>query len=307
MKQKTIIITGGSGYVGEELIFQLLKKGYKVANIDKKKPTVNNKATFYKHNLLNPTGLAKLLKNGDICIHLAAEVGGVSFANKYPAKIISNNSLIDINIINAAKNAGIKKIIYISTSIVYEKSNNFPLKENQTDSLPSPDLSYGFEKLFGENLCKAAEREYGLKFSICRLFNVYGIGSNGIGDPNGHVIPDLITKVKKSKEKIELWGGKGITRSFTHVSDIASGIIAVMESKKAENQIFNIGNSKEYSLEEIIKILWKLMKKKGVVKFKYKPTKFQDVKRSFADTGKAKKLLNWDAKIKMEEGLKGML
>lgn len=308
MKQKIVIVTGGSGFVGQEVIYQLLEKNYFVINIDKKELKLNSKNyKYFKFDLAQENNLSKVFKNADYCIHLAAEVGGVEFANKFPALILRNNSAIDSNVIKATVNSKIKRFVYISSSLVYEKSKKFPLSENLTYEIAPPDLSYGIEKLFGEKLCKAYYEEYGLSFSVCRLFNVYGKTHLGNTDPHGHVIPDLIKKVRKSKGEVELWGSKSTSRNFTNVLDIADGIIAVLESEKAKNEIFNIASPKELTIEEVVKALWKIMGKKEEPLFRYKPTGNKDVKRNFADISKSKKLLKWEARVDISEGLRKLI
>lgn len=308
MKQKRVIVTGGSGFVGQEVVYQLINKNYQVINLDKNNLDFSsNNYKFIKIDLINASNLAKIFEQADFCIHLAAEVGGVEYANKFPALILNNNSTIDLKVIRAASESKIRRFIYISSSLVYEKSNIFPLKEELTAQIPIANLSYGLEKLYGENLCKAYFEEYGMNFSICRLFNVYGKTHLGNSDPHGHVIPDLIKKVKKSRGEVELWGTKNTSRNFTNVVDIASGIIAVMESENALNQVFNIANPKENTIEEIVLTLWKILDKKDKLKFRYLPNKNKDVKRNFADTSKIKKILKWESKIKIEEGLKQLI
>jgi nucleoside-diphosphate-sugar epimerase len=308
MKHNKIIVTGGSGYIGTEIINQLVKKKYTVTNIDKKKPkTLNPKVIFYRQNLLSKSGLNKIFKDADVCIHLAAEVGGVAFANKYPAKILKNNTLIDLNTIDTASRAGIKKFIYISSSLVYEKCNKFPLKEEYVEKLPPPELSYGFEKLFGESLCNSYSQQYGMKYAICRLFNAYGCNSEGETDPNGHVIPDLIRKVKNSSGELELLGKKGITRSFTHVNDIANGIISVVENEMNTNETFNIASPIEYTLEQIVQLLWGICRKKEELRLVYLPSFSKDVYRNYASVEKAAKMLGWKATKKMKQGLSEMV
>lgn len=308
MRNKTIVVTGGSGYIGTEVVLQLIGKGYKVINIDKKNPLYKNKNfKFYKYNLLKPLKIIKGFNNPIACIHLAAEVGGVEFANKFPATILRNNSIIDINTLDFCFRLSIKKFIYISSSLVYQKSKKFPLRENDTETIAPPSLSYGIGKLFGERLCSSFAAEKGNNFSICRLFNAYGLNSLLQSDPNGHVIPDLINKIKSGQYPVEVRGGGKIKRNFTHVRDLASGIIAVLENERSKNQIFNIASSQEYSLQNVVSIIWKISKKDKVLKIKKTKSFKIDVERNFANAEKAKKLLGWKTLIKIEDGLKEIM
>jgi nucleoside-diphosphate-sugar epimerase len=303
---KRVIVTGGSGYVGRQVVSILSDKKYDVLVLDKKPLKTSSNVSYKKIDLLSSKKLDEIFQKADFVIHLAAEVGGVSFANNFPATIISNNALIDLNCIRAASKAKVKKYVYISSSLVYEQSLKFPLVEKDTKNIPPPTLSYGLEKLFGESLCEAFFQEHALSYSVCRLFNVYGINSAGNRDPNGHVIPDLIKKVKDSTGEVEVWGKKGIRRNFTHVSDIAQGIVSTLESGDV-NEVFNIADKNEYSIEDIVLILWKVLKKEGAPKLRYVKKNKKDVLRNFASVVKAKRLLNWQAKKTMAEGLYEMI
>jgi len=188
--------------------------------------------------------------------------------------------------------------------MVFESTNKFPSKETDIGKIPPPASAYGFSKLIGEWYCQAFQKEFGLNYSICRPFNAYGINeAPGKEVGYAHVIPDLTKKMLSGQYPIELLGDGQQTRCFTHVRDLANGIIAVMESKKAINQDFNISNPEETVILDLAKIIWKLIGKKQAFRAKFVPSFTHDVKRRVPNPGKMKRLLNWEAKIRLEKGL----
>lgn len=302
LKKKKVIVTGGSGFIGTEVVLQLLNKNYQVKIIDLKKPQVTHKnLSFKKYDLRTSSHLTALFKGWDYVLHLAAEVGGVTYNNENPATILRHNVLIDTHTIEAAFCAKVHRFVYISSSLVYEKTTVLPYVEN--DTLLLPDLTYGIGKLFGERLCIAYGSQHKFSFTICRLFNAYGYNCAGGGDPNGHVIPELVKKIYSGVYPIPIFGTGEQTRSFTHVRDLASGIIASMESKKGENEIFNIASNKEVSIKKILEILWRKVKKEKPLKIKYIKSHKHDVLRSYAEVKKMRKIIGWEATITLDKGL----
>ena len=224
-----VLVTGGAGFIGSEVVKQLLEKGYKVRvadDLSKKEAKVLLKCEFLKIDLTNKEVALKALDGMDICIHLAAKIGGIGYFHKYPATILSENNKMYSAVFEAAVEKKIKRIIYLSSSMVFESTKKFPSKESDLEKIPPPVSSYGFSKLVGEWYCKAFHDEYGLNYTIIRPFNAYGI-NEAPGEEVGyaHVIPDLIKKILSGQYPLELLGNGQQTRCFTHVSDIARGII----------------------------------------------------------------------------------
>lgn len=307
MEKEIVVVTGGAGFIGTEVVFQLLKLHFRVIVIDIVPPQLQDKEVIYiQHDLTTPLSLKKIQKRVKYVIHLAAKVGGVAFANTYPASILKNNLLIDLYSIIFAKNASVKRFLYASSSLVYEKDRRLPYKEDHIE-LQSPTLSYGFAKLAGEKNCEAFQKEYGLQYTICRLFNVYGANSLLRTDPHGHVIPDLIRKVISKEYPLSIYGSGIQSRSFTHVKDSAAGIIKALFHPKAINQIFNIAGNREVSVDNIAKTLWKISRRNEKFRLKRSFAYGNDVDRSVADCNKIKTMIGWSPKIPFREGLKEMI
>ena len=247
-----VLVTGGVGFIGSEVVKQLLEKGYdvKVAdNLSKSESSVKEGYEFVKVDLTEKDKTIDAFKDVDVCINMAAKIGGIGYFHKYPATILSENNKIYSNTFDAAVKNNIKRMIYISSSMVFESTDKFPSKEEHVEKIPPPKTSYGFSKLSGEWYCRAYKEEYGLNYSICRPFNAYGINEfprEEIG--YAHVIPDLIKKILSGQYPLELLGDGQQTRCFTHVKDIANGIITVMESKRAVNEAFNVSSPREVKM-----------------------------------------------------------
>lgn len=307
MAKSKILVTGGAGFIGSEIVKQLIEKNFYVRvadNLSKKDALVDNRADFLNLDLTDFKQSKKAFAGIDICINAAAKIGGIGYFHKYPATILSENNKIYSSTFEAAMENQIKRMVYISSSMVFESATSFPSHEEDIEKIPPPVSSYGFSKLTGEWYCRSFYDQYKLPFSICRPFNAYGINEfpeREIG--YAHVIPDLVRKILLNQYPLELLGDGNQTRCFTHVKDVASGIIAVALHQKGENQDFNIGSDKEIKMSDLAQKIWQLMEQKKPLKVKYiKGFKF-DIKRRVPDVSKVKKMINWQPGVKFEEGL----
>lgn len=305
------LVTGGAGFIGSEIVRQLLSSGHSVRvadDLSKKDAQVDDKAEFVKVDLTDAKKTKEVFLGVDICINAAAKIGGIGYFHKYPATILSENNKIYSSTFEAAKEAKIKRMVYISSSMVFESATRFPSKEEDVKTIPPPVSSYGFSKLTGEWYCRAFWDEYKLPFSICRPFNAYGVNEFPEREVGyAHVIPDLVRKIMTNQYPLELLGDGKQTRCFTHVSDVAGGIIAVAVHPKGENQDFNIGSDREIKMLDLAQKIWEVMEVKKTFKAKFvKGFKF-DIRRRVPNVLKVKKLINWEPKIKFEAGLKEVI
>lgn len=301
------LVTGGAGFIGSEIVRQLLEKGYFVRvadNLSKERTRVDPRAHFIKVDLADIQRTKEVFEGIDICINAAAKIGGIGYFHKYPATILSENNKIYSSTFEAAVGSGIKRMVFISSSMVFESTDRFPSYEEDIIKIPPPVTAYGFSKLTGEWYCRAFYDQYKLPFSICRPFNAYGINEFPQKEPGfAHVIPDLVRKILNDQCPLQLLGDGQQTRCFTHVRDIADGVIAVALHPKGKNQDFNIGTDKEIKMIDLARKIWQLMEVKKPFKVKFvKPFKY-DIKRRVPDVSRAKKLIGWQPKIKFEEGL----
>jgi len=301
------LVTGGAGFIGSEIARQLLSSGHFVRvadNLSKKDTSPDPKTEFLNVDLTKPEESRKVFKDIDICINAAAKIGGIGYFHKYPATILSENNKIYSTTFEAAHKAKIKRMVYISSSMVFESATNFPTREEDLNKIPPPVSAYGFSKLSGEWYCHSFWDQYRLPFSICRPFNAYGINEfpeREIG--YAHVIPDLVRKILEGQYPLELLGDGKQTRCFTHVSDIARGVIAVALSEKGKNQDFNVGSDEEIKMIDLAKKIWDVMSVKKPFKVKFIPGFKFDIKRRVPNVSKIHTMIGWRQEVKFEDGL----
>lgn len=305
--KKSALVTGGAGFIGSEVVKQLLNKNYRVLvadDLSKKEAKVPEACEFIKVDLADKKAALKVMAGMDFCIHLAAKIGGIGYFHKYPATILSENNKLYSTVFEAAVEQNIKRLVYVSSSMVFESTSKFPSLEKDVRQIPPPITSYGFSKLIGEQYCLAFAEQFGLKYTICRPFNSYGI-NEAPGEEVGyaHVIPDLIKKILSNQYPLEMLGNGKQTRCFTHVADIARGIILAMESEKAINEDFNIGTEEETTMLDLAKVLFKLCGPQKPFKVKFVHGFQHDIKRRIPSSAKAKKILGWKPEKKLEEEL----
>ncbi|OGD95779.1 hypothetical protein A3A48_04040 [Candidatus Curtissbacteria bacterium RIFCSPLOWO2_01_FULL_37_9] len=311
MAKTRFLVTGGAGFIGSEIVRQLLDTGYNVRvadNLSKKEASLDPRAEFIKVDLTEKTPTKEVFNYIDICINAAAKIGGIGYFHKYPATILSENNKIYSSTFEAAIEAKIKRMIYISSSMVFESTSLFPSKESDLKRIPPPVSSYGFSKLTGEWYCQAFWDEYKLPFAICRPFNAYGINEFPEREVGyAHVIPDLIKKILNNQYPLELLGDGQQTRCFTHVSDVASGVIAVALHPNGKNQDFNIGSEHEIKMIDLAQKIWAAMNINKPFKLKYVPGFEFDIKKRVPNVQKIKKMINWHPRVKFENGLKEVI
>jgi len=311
-KMVKLLITGGCGFIGREVTRQAVEAGHKVRvadNLSKPGSNINLPVEFLKYDLTDSGITEKAFKDIDVCIHLAAKIGGIGYFHKFPATILSDNNKIYSSVFESAAKAKIKQLIYISSSMVFESAVKFPSKEDDVMKVPPPVTSYGFSKLAGEWYCSAFKHEHNLNYTIIRPFNAYGTNEepgSEVGD--SHVIPDIMKKILIDKQyPVEILGSGAQTRCFTHVRDIASAILLCVNNPKAKNESFNVSNSKEIKIIDLIKMIFELSSPDKKFKVKHMPAFQHDIKRRVPDVSKIKKVLGWSAKTSLESGLRETL
>jgi len=304
---KSVVVTGGCGFIGTEVVRQLVARGYRVRVVDdlsKPESQVSDAYEFLRFDLADPERTLEIFEGMDICVNLASKIGGIGYFHKYPATIISENCKIYSSTFEAAAKCGMERMIYISSSMVFECADGFPSREEDILKIPPPVTSYGMSKLVGEYYCRAFLAEHGLPYTILRPFNAYGI-NEAPGEEVGyaHVIPDLIKKALLSSDGIEILGDGEQTRSFTHVRDVASGIIAAMEHEKAVNEDFNLGTSKDIRILDLARKIFELCRPKEAFRPKFVEGFTYDIRRRVPEASKARKLLGWEPGVRLEDGL----
>lgn len=289
-KNRKVCVTGGAGFLGQHLVRKLKKRGAKIFV-----PLIEN------YDLRKMEDCKKVVKGQEIIIHLAAIVGGIEFNRLNPGSMFFDNILINTNMLEVARQEGIEKFIGISSACAYPKNVQVPLKEEHLFDGPPEETnsSYGHAKRMLVVQGKAYNQQYGLNVITLLLFNIYGEGDN-FDSENSHVIPALITKCFRD-DKLVVWGDGTPTRSFLYVKDAVEGILLAAEKYNSPEPI-NIGTSEEITIKELVGKIKKYTNFKGEII--WDTTKPNGQLRRCADITKAKKLLGFEAKTNLDEGLK---
>jgi nucleoside-diphosphate-sugar epimerase len=208
------------------------------------------------------------------------------------------------SIFRTATHAG-AKVVYVSSSMVFERAGEFPTPEDAIDRYPPPFSAYGFSKLIGEWYCRAFHEQFGTGFAIARPFNAYGPGEFPEFEPGlAHVIPDLIKKILDGPRPIKIFGDGTQTRSFTYVDDIADAIVTIGLHPQGAGDDFNIGTGIETSVNELLHHLWRICGEDGEAPVVHDPALSVDVQRRVPDVSKIRTQLGWTARMALDEGLR---
>src|SRR5919108_5191556 len=227
-----VLVTGGAGTIGSAVVRRLLADpDWEVRVSDQRRPPQWMREGCEVH-----TGDLRVLEEArratDGCshvIHLAAIVGGIANFHKLPYTLTEVNHALYNGIFRAALDLGVERFTYVSSSMVFERAEQYPTREDHIPDCPPPRSAYGWSKLAGEIYCRAAHDEHGLPFTICRPFNAYGPGELPEAEPGiAHAVPDLIRKALSGQRPLEIFGSGEQTRTLTHIDDIADGIVTAL-------------------------------------------------------------------------------
>lgn len=325
MKSK-ILVTGSAGFIGGYLVEELLKQGHTVVGIDnyskygqvKKSYDNNPNYKFVKGDVKDKNLLINLLKDCDYLVAGAAMIGGIEYFHRYAYDLLAENERITASTFDAAieafKKFSLKRIIVISSSMVFESTEIFPTPEDAILTSPPPKSTYGFQKLACEYFAKGAWEQYKLPYTIIRPFNCVGVGegrastgeevkSGNIKLALSHVVPDLVYKILQGQDPLHILGGGKQIRHYTYGGDIAKGIVKAIFSPKAKNEDFNISTSKSTTVLELAHTIWKKINRKKPFRFVCDKPFFYDVQKRIPDVTKAKRMLGFEARTTLNEML----
>ncbi len=303
-----VLVTGGAGTIGSAVVRRLLRDpGFEVRVSDQREPPQWMREGCEIHTGdLRDLGVAREATSGaSHVIHLAAIVGGIANFHRLPHTLTEVNAALYNAVIRAALDHDVERFTYVSSSMVFERATEFPTTEEHILECPAPRSAYGFSKLTGEVYCRAAADEHGLRFTICRPFNAYGPGELPDDEPGiAHAVPDLIAKVLAGRRPLPIFGSGEQTRTLTHVDDIADGIVTAMASPAGEGEDFNVSASQELSVAEIARIVWEACGRPAEeLELEHLPSFEVDVQRRWPSVEKARRLLGWEARIGVREGI----
>lgn len=319
-----ILITGGAGFIGSQLALFLQSKKHTVFTLDNLKfgymDNLSGNKSLLSHFILmdiRDSKLGKVMKDIDIVFHIAGFVS-LPRSNDDPYEAYSCNVAGTANVLEMARRNGVKKVIFASTAAVYENEITLPFDESV---LPKPTLIYAQTKKAAEDICKSFITMYGMDITILRFFNVYGPHMDY--RPPSYLISYLIGCLLKKEVPILHSNGKQ-ARDFVYVTDATKICEITMTHPKAKNEVFNVGSGQTITIQEIFdliakylgeekikpiyrnpKLIWEKFPRQFEGKYPLDPIFLEKEvnKHTLAATEKSKKLLNWEAKVKIKEGL----
>ncbi len=327
----TVLLTGSCGFIGGYVAEDLLRRGFHVVGLDnyskygkvEKSFDAHPNYRFVEGDARDVKLLTELLSECDHFIAGAAMIGGISYFHTYAYDLLATNERIIAASCDAAINvmpAGrLKKVTYVSSSMVFESTDTWPSFEGQERQVPPPLSSYGFQKLAVEYFARAAHQQYGVPYTIVRPFNCVGIGEGralgGVEIPSGniklamsHVVPDLAQKAIKGQDPLRILGDGSQIRHYTYGGDLARGIVDTLEHPKALNDDFNLSTAQSTTVLELAQKIWERVKGPDVP-FRYvsDPPFEHDVQQRVPSVEKAKTVLGFEATTSLDAMLDEVL
>ncbi len=300
---KTVLVTGGAGFIGSELVLQLLKEETNVIVYDDF--TFGQKSNLPEHNKLVITegDLNDFVKlqgtisrySPEIVYHLAA-IHFIPYCNKHPQETIRANVEGTLSVLEACKNSSVKCVVYTSTAAVYG-IKDIPHVENE---LPNPIDIYGASKLFGEHLVRIFHEETGIKCSIARLFNGFGRR-----ETNPHVIPEILGQLAEG-DQIKL-GNLEPKRDYIHTSDIARAFRFMAENNSFDFDTFNVGTGQEISVKEIVDVIADILGRPLDVISESSRKRKVERYHLVPDISKIKDKIDWCSEMSLKDGFTDLL
>ncbi|RHX78283.1 NAD-dependent 4,6-dehydratase LegB [Leptospira yasudae] len=295
---KKILITGADGFIGSHLTETLVQQGYDVKAfvlynsfnswgwLDSCRPDVKGKFEVFAGDVRDPNGVRAALKGCDAVLHLAALIA-IPYSYHSPDTYIDTNVKGTLNIVQAAKDLNVSKVIHTSTSEVYGTARFVPITEEHPLQGQSP---YSASKIGADQIAMSFYSSFGTPVAIVRPFNTYGPRQSARA-----VIPTIITQIAKGNRKIKL-GAVHPTRDFNFVKDTVSGFIAALRSDSSVGEVINLGSNYEISVGDTVRTIAEVMKANVEIESddqRLRPEK-SEVERLWASNEKAKKLLTWE-------------
>jgi UDP-glucose 4-epimerase len=321
-----VVVSGSAGFIGGYVVQELLDQGYRVVGVDNyskygkvaRSYDDHPAYSFVEGDARDVDLMTELLMEADHFVAGAAMIGGISYFHAYAYDLLATNERIMAACCDAAikghREGSLRKVTYLSSSMVFESTDRWPSEEGDERRVPPPISSYGFQKLAVEYFARAASDQYGLPYTIVRPFNCVGVGEGrALGDvevPSGnvklamsHVVPDLIQKIAKGQDPLHILGDGSQVRHFTYGGDLAEGIVLAMAHPDASNEDFNLSTAESTTVLELAERIWQHMKPGVPFRYVSDPPFDHDVQRRVPSTEKAKRILGFEAGTTLDETL----
>lgn len=308
MSLKKILVTGSDGFIGSHLTEELVRQGYDVRAftyynsfnswgwLDHSPKEIKDNLDVFAGDIRDPHGVKEAMKGCDAVLHLAALIA-IPYSYHSPDTYVDTNVKGTLNIVQAARELGVQKVVHTSTSEVYGTAQFVPITEDHPLQGQSP---YSASKIGADQMAISFYRSFDTPVAVIRPFNTYGPRQSARA-----VIPTIISQIASGKKNIHL-GALHPTRDFNYVKDTVQGFIDVMNSEKSIGEVINIGSNYEVSIGETVEMIAEVMGADITIttdEERMRPEK-SEVNRLWADNQKAKELLGWKPKYGGKDGLK---
>lgn len=308
MGMKKILVTGAEGFIGSHLTEKLVRLGYSVKAfvlynsfnswgwLEQSPPEIKEQLEVFPGDIRDPHGVKAAMLGCDTVMHLAALIA-IPYSYHSPDTYIDTNIKGTLNVVQAARELGVEKVVHTSTSEVYGTARFVPITEEHPLQGQSP---YSASKIGADQLALSFYNSFQTPVAVIRPFNTYGPRQSARA-----VIPTIITQIAKGKRRIKL-GATTPTRDFNYVQDTIDGFIAMAESKKSIGQVINIGSNYEISIGDTAQVIASVMGTEIEIETdeqRLRPEK-SEVERLWADNTKAKELLGWEPSYGGRDGFR---
>jgi len=308
VKGSKVLITGADGFIGSHLTEEMVRRGYDVRAfalynsfnswgwLDQSPKEIKSSLDVFTGDVRDPHGVKQAMRDCDVVLHLAALIA-IPYSYHSPDTYVDTNIKGTLNLLQAAREAGVSKFVHTSTSEVYGTARFVPITEEHPLQGQSP---YSASKIGADQMAMSFHDSFQTPVATIRPFNTYGPRQSARA-----VIPTVITQIASGKKEIKL-GSLHPTRDFNYVEDTVRGFIDVMESKNSIGEVVNIGSNYEISIEDTVKLIAEIMN--STIKIvtdssRLRPEK-SEVERLWADNQKAKRLLGWAPDYAGKDGLR---
>jgi nucleoside-diphosphate-sugar epimerase len=322
-----ILITGSAGFIAGYLAPELLGAGHTIVGIDNfskygriaKSYDGHERFSFTEGDASDSQLVRDLAEGCDMIVASAARIGGISYFHEFAYDLLADNERIIAATFDAAlhhhRKGTLKRIVVLSSSMVFENATIFPSPEGHERECPPPSSTYGFQKLACEYFVQGAWEQYQLPYTILRPFNCVGIGEQraltDVDVPSGniklamsHVVPDLCQKVFKGQDPLRILGSGDQVRHYTYGGDLAHGIRMAIESESAVNQDFNLSTAVSTTVKELAEVIWRKIRGSNTpLKLVHDEPFPYDVQRRVPETAKAREILGFEATTGLDEML----
>jgi len=301
MRQASYLVTGGAGFIGSHLSEELLRRGHRVRVVDSlitgKRPNLAciPAAEFIEGDLADPAVAARAAAGMDYVLHQAA-IPSVPRSVDDPFTSNRANVTATLNILIAARDAGVKRLVYAGSSSAYGDTPTLPKHEDMPTRPQSP---YALQKLVGEQYCQLFTQLYGFPTVTTRYFNVFGPRQDP-GSPYSGVISLFTTALLDGRQPI-IHGDGEQTRDFTYIANVVDGVLRACETPEAAGEVINVATGRRISLNELLRVLNGLVGTN--IPAVYQEPRAGDVRNSQADISKARAILGYEPAVSLEDGL----